>query len=119
FTTAQGNIVGRIARLNTDGTFDTTFNTGGAGFNDEVNKLFVQSDDKIVVGGFFTTYNGATQNRLIRLDPDGSVDTTFVTGTGIPGGWVQSFAFYDTYNSQESNEQIFVGGSVASYNGTA
>jgi hypothetical protein len=32
------------------------------------------------VGGFFTTFNGATHRGLVRLNSDGSVDTTFMNG---------------------------------------
>ena len=45
----------RIGRLNSDGTLDTNFNPGA---NDIVDALAVQSDGKIVVGGFFTTLGG-------------------------------------------------------------
>lgn len=69
----------RIARLNADGTFDTTFNSGA---NQGVYAVAVQSDDKILVGGQFTSIspNGGTataRNRIARLNTDGSVDTAF------------------------------------------
>ena len=42
----------RIARLNADGTPDTTFTTNiGTGFNNDVYAVAVQSDGKIIVGG--------------------------------------------------------------------
>src|SRR5205085_563557 len=48
----------KIMRLNADGSLDTTFNAGGAGADNNVRALAVQPDEKIVIGGNFTTYNG-------------------------------------------------------------
>ena len=70
-----------IARLNTDGSYDSTFSIG-TGFNDSVRTLAVQNDGKILIGGDFTTYQGITYNYLIRLNSTGSVDNTFSLGTG-------------------------------------
>lgn len=71
-----------IIRLNTDGTKDTTFNTG-TGFNNSIYSIVIQSDGKIIIGGGFTTYNGTTENKIIRLNSDGTKDTSFNTGTGF------------------------------------
>lgn len=79
-----------IARLNSDGSLDASFDPL-SGFNQEVNALAVQSDGKIIVGGLFNTYDpnwGGLQipvNGLARLNPDGSLDTTFNMGTGFSG----------------------------------
>ena len=43
--------------------------------------LVIQPDGKILVGGSFTSYNGVPSPRLIRLNADGSRDTSFVIGT--------------------------------------
>ena len=37
----------------------------------------VQSDGKILVGGYFTTIGGVARNYIARLNPDGSIDTAF------------------------------------------
>ena len=65
-----------LARLNSDGSVDADFNVGG-GANSNVNKILVQSDNKILVGGSFQNYNGATVNGLIRLNQDGALETVF------------------------------------------
>ena len=88
FTLFNGIPVGRVARLNTDGTLDQTFNTTGVGANTNVgannttNEVKVLPDGKILIGGLFTTYNGTPQNRLARLNADGTLDTSFAVGTG-------------------------------------
>lgn len=77
--------VGRIIRFNSDGSVDSTF-SGGTGFNDDVYKIEVQDDGKIVVGGKFTQYDGQSYNRIIRLYSDGTIDPTFVVGSGLENG---------------------------------
>jgi len=74
----------RIARLNSDGTLDATFdpNFGGA-LIPQVHALLIQPDGRLVVGGSFTTVqpNGApapiTRNYMARLNSDGSLDAGY------------------------------------------
>lgn len=110
FTTCGGVNVNRIVRLNTNGSVDTNFNIG-TGFNNLVYTVAVQSDDKIIVGGIFTTYNGLSANRIIRLNSDGTRDTSFNIGTGFNSN-VASLVV-------QSDGKIIVGGTFGSYNGTA
>lgn len=81
FTGFNGGSNGNgIVKLNSDGTVDTSFNVGGSGIgaNDIVRALAVQSDGKILLGGgFIHSYNGVTTQNMIRLNADGSLDTTF------------------------------------------
>jgi uncharacterized delta-60 repeat protein len=66
-----------IARLNSNGSLDTTFNLP-AGANGEIIDFDLQSDGKVVIGGMFTNVGGnPNQIRLGRLNPNGSVDSTF------------------------------------------
>ncbi len=74
-----------IARVNADGTMDTSFGTGGKiimnwdGGYDEAFSVAVQSDGKILVAGDVTI--GGNQNgAVIRLNADGTLDSTFGTG---------------------------------------
>lgn len=82
FTSHNGTARNRIVRLNSNGTRDAGF-TIGTGFNGTVNALTIQPDGKIVVGGAFTSYNGTTQNRITRLNSNGTLDTGFTIGTGF------------------------------------
>ncbi len=78
FTSVAGNTSNRIARLNADGSFDESFVTG-VGFSGNVNVLAIQADEKIVASGTFSSYNGRTQNMIVRILPDGSPDAGFST----------------------------------------
>lgn len=80
FTTYDGMPYNRIARLNPDGSVDPTFNPG-TGANAQVSDIKIQSDGKILICGYFTTYNGISATKIARLETDGSLDATFnVTG---------------------------------------
>jgi uncharacterized delta-60 repeat protein len=67
-----------IARLNADGTLDSTFNPGADG---DVCCLALQEDGKILVGGYFTNLGGQPRAHLARLNADGSLDLTFAVDT--------------------------------------
>jgi uncharacterized delta-60 repeat protein len=85
--------------------------TGFSGTVDPVNTLVVQADGKVLVGGRFTRYNGTTQNRLVRLNPDGSPDAGFATGTGF-NSTVSTLAV-------QADGKVLVGGNLTTYQGTA
>lgn len=82
FTSVAGTARNRIARLNAGGTLDTTFDPG-TGLDSNVESLAIQSDGKILLGGWFVSCNGAVANRIVRLESTGSIDTTFATGSGF------------------------------------
>lgn len=63
-----------IARLNADGSLDTSFNPAA---NNTIHSLVVQPDGKILIGGAFTKVGSVTRNRIARLNADGSLDTAF------------------------------------------
>lgn len=69
-----------VMRLNTDGSLDDTFDVGlGAGAGSKVLALAVQSDDKILAGGDFTTFDQRQTAGFVRLNVNGSVDEPFRT----------------------------------------
>lgn len=73
----SGSLDFAVARYNTDGSFDTTFDTDGLaladfGSGDLAYSIVVQADGKIVVAG---TSNA--DFAVARLNPDGSPDATF------------------------------------------
>lgn len=79
-----------IARLNDNGSIDTSFiYGGGGGFDGLVRKIVVQPDGKILVGGDFTQYNDSTLevitpcSGIARLVGSGSFDPDFTVGSGF------------------------------------
>ena len=101
---------GGVIRLNPDGTKDETFNIG-TGFDNSIEEIsFDKVNQKIYVGGYFTTFNGSTQNYLVRLNADGSKDTSFDIGSGAN---VTIFGLY----YDKTNQKIYVGGNFTSFNG--
>jgi uncharacterized delta-60 repeat protein len=81
FTSINGTSINRIARLNTNGSVDGTFNPG-AGANGTVSAVAVQTNGQILIGGNFTTVNNTNRNRIARLNADGGLDTSFNPTTG-------------------------------------
>ncbi|MFT3909302.1 MAG: T9SS type A sorting domain-containing protein [Ferruginibacter sp.] len=77
FYAFNGEAVNYLIRLNTNGTRDASFNTGGSGPNCSVNAIVVQPDGKIVVAGLFSTYNNVPANHILRLNTNGTIDAGF------------------------------------------
>jgi uncharacterized delta-60 repeat protein len=71
-----------VVRLNRDGTQDSTFPPVKSPWPRSVSTTFVsamalQADGKLLIGGVFSELSGTSRTNLARLNPDGSVDTTF------------------------------------------
>jgi uncharacterized delta-60 repeat protein len=113
FITFNCNARSKIVRLNTDGSVDNTFNPG-TGANGNINTLFIQNDGKILIGGIFTSYNGVLKKALARLNPDGSLDTSFNLGVGI----AFTFGSPEVWSiNLESDSKILIGGNFTSFDG--
>jgi uncharacterized delta-60 repeat protein len=75
-----------IARLNSDGSLDTSFDPGSGvtgSVSPGVYSVALQKDNKILIGGNFDSVNGVVRNTLARLNPNGSLDISFNTGAGV------------------------------------
>src|SRR5690349_20877636 len=58
------------------GDVDLSFDPG-SGLNGTVNAIAVRPDEKVLIGGEFTTVNGFARFKVARLNPDGSGDGSF------------------------------------------
>lgn len=83
FTQYNGVVRPCIARLNEDGSLDTSFDPG-QGANGVVRDIAVRSDGKILIAGDFTTYAGAASNRIALLNTNGAPETSF-NAAGVDG----------------------------------
>jgi uncharacterized delta-60 repeat protein len=86
----------RVARLNADGSLDSSFNPTGGNLNNVVVVLALQPDGKVLVGGNFADY-------LVRLNADGSPDPSFAVDHSRVSASVASLVL-------QSDGKILVGG---------
>lgn len=111
FTRHNGVPHGHIIRFNTDGSVDTSFNTGTGFAGSYVQDMAFLSDGRIVVGGLFTGYDGTPLSNFVVLNEDGSIDGSVTIDTGF-NGFVQE-VFVD------SSDRILVAGAFTDYDGYA
>ena len=78
FTHLNGIAYNRLARLNPDGSLDTTSFFPGLGADDTVKNITLQLDGTMYVGGQFSSFNGTHRLGFTRLYANGTVDTTFL-----------------------------------------
>ncbi|MFH2123590.1 MAG: hypothetical protein ABIJ50_08940, partial [Pseudomonadota bacterium] len=83
FDTVNGTSRRSIVRLNGNGSLDTTY-TPGSGVDNELKKIAMQDDDRVILAGNFETVNGAAQENLARLNLDGTLDTSFTAHADSP-----------------------------------
>jgi uncharacterized delta-60 repeat protein len=107
FTAVDGTNRAGVARLNTDGSLDLSFDPG-LGANATVFSLAVQSNGKIVLGGAFTGFAGAPAGRYVRLLADGSRDLGFDSSVGADGV---------VYSVAVHRGRIALGGAFTTVNG--
>lgn len=118
FTTYNSTSRVGIAKINTDGSLDTSFNsyfTTGVTFT-SVRDIDVYESGpmagKIVVVGYFTQYSGVSRNGIVVLNSDGTLYSTFNPGTGFP---IQDAVQVKTF----SDGTILCSGNFQSYNGVS
>src|SRR5258708_3345747 len=111
FTSIQGVPRGGIARLNTNGLLDTSFLNGLAGANNFVWTVALQTDGNLLIGGFFSTVNGTSRKCIARLNPDGSLDNSFLNGEAGANGAVYAVAL-------QTGGKVLIAGNFTSVNGT-
>lgn len=75
FAIVGADVRNGVARLNEDGSVDTSFIDPGV--NSEVKTVALQPDGKLLIGGSFTTVAGQPRHAMARLDSDGTLDTGF------------------------------------------
>lgn len=98
-------------RLHADGVIDRAFSNGPAGPNDDVRSIVLQPDGKLVVGGRFTTVDGANQRGIARLDAGGSWDPSYMTNQTGTDRDVRALVL-------QSDGKCLVGGGFNSINGS-
>jgi uncharacterized delta-60 repeat protein len=114
FTQFNGVARNRVARLNADGTLDTTYNVG-TGPNATVECVALQTvgaEVRVVIGGQFGAVSGSTRSGVARLLTTGAVDTTFNNGGTGTNGIVRCVAV-------DSLDRVLIGGDFTTYRDSA
>jgi uncharacterized delta-60 repeat protein len=81
----------RVAMLSSTGAVDTTFAPTN-GFNSDVYDVSVQSGDRVLLSGAFTTYENQPAPHLARIGTNAVLDATFNPGGTGPNANVQRTA---------------------------
>jgi hypothetical protein len=121
FDKINGTSVGfGLARLNSDGTLDSSFNVGPGfsanGFTAEVEVIVEDSSGNLYVGGNFNFYSGQSYNKLIKLNSSGNIVTSFNIGLGIRGGTgTGSTVFVNDLALSSDGLRLYVGGEFTTY----
>lgn len=118
FETVAGTTRKCIARLNSDGTVDNSFDPGDGAqltWGTLVVSVHILTDGKILVGGKFNSFDGEDRRCIARVNADGSFDAAFDSGEGftdfLPYAMVNNFVI-------QPDGKILVGGDFDEYNET-
>jgi uncharacterized delta-60 repeat protein len=114
FTSVSGTPMNHLARLNSDGTLDTTFNpnvTGG-----DVLSIALQANLKLLIGGSFTSVGGTPRNKVARVDTTGVLDGF---NPNVTGGDVLSIALQADGKAQLAGTFTAINGGAAARSGFA
>ena len=104
-----------VMRLNSDGSLDPSFGTGGR-FTTNIlqyfiiNKVLVQPDGKILLAGISSSNDSASDFTLMRLNSNGSLDTSFnSTGYVVQNTPVNTFDTCESMALQADGKIVLVG----------
>lgn len=121
-----------LARYNSNGTLDTTFNPGGtkpgtvttdfAGSTDKAYAVAIQPDGKVVVAGYATS-GGRSDFAVARYNGDGTLDTGLNAGGGKPGTLITAIGSSSTSTAkalalQPDGEMVLAGYAANATTGT-
>jgi len=133
FTTLNGQTSRGLGRVTANGASDLMFNPGATTqdptYQPQIISFVIQPDGKVVAGGWFTSFQGLARTNIVRLNPNGTVDTMFnpAYASGIitsmamqPDGKIIAVSGFNVFriNSDGSRDNTFnvsTSGSIASY----
>lgn len=110
FSSFNTSPINSIVRMASDGSPDPTFDPGSGAGSSSIRAMALQPDGKVLIAGDFIAFNGSPFNRICRLNADGSLDGTFLPGTGADGQISSMVLLPDG--------KIIIGGAFNNYNGT-
>ncbi len=114
---ASGSSADGVFLIDATGTLDATFDTNiGSGCNSPIRHIAMQADEKLVIVGLFTAWDGTGRSGICRLNTDGTLDTSFDPGSGFDFG---SGADGPQCVVIQEDGKILVCGGFRSYNGSS
>lgn len=84
-----------VFAFNADGTGATKI-TIGSGFDDSVNTIAGDAQNRVLVGGSFSGYNGTNIRSITRISTNGQIDSSFVISGWTPSAATQQIAVLPT-----------------------
>jgi hypothetical protein len=100
-----------------NGTISTTFNTNigtsAAGIED-IKIQLVNTQQRVVIAGSFTTWNGNSVSRVVRLAENGAFETKFGKGANDT---IYSIAVQPKVQGLTPNTQLVFGGAFTDFDG--
>lgn len=106
FIEYNGTSVGYITKLLPNGSIDTSFVTG-VGFDNYVSSIVIDNSGNLYIGGCFTSYKGIPCNSIVKLFPNGDIDSSFDLGTGFNSEVLKIYI--------NADGDLLVGGSFTRY----
>ena len=103
-----GNTIWRgVLRFKNDGTPDPTFNNSlfSAVTTTQIQGALCQQDGKYMVFGSFVNIGGSGRNRMVRLNSDGTLDTTFSATTSYVDVFDLEQDVYGNYHLTRSGQR--------------
>lgn len=110
-----------VVRYNPNGSLDTTFGSGGRTLlpfdsaGDVLSSIVIQPDGKLVVAGALNQNNANNAFLVARLNPDGSVDTSFANGGKLVATFGDAAAQANGVALQPDGKIVAAGASGAVY----
>jgi uncharacterized delta-60 repeat protein len=110
FNEFDGISINHIVRLLSNGSVDPAFTTNiGSGASPELWTVAIQTDDKIILGGDSETFNGQPMTGVIRLNADGTYDSSYNNNL-IVGGDISDIKL-------QPDGKILIGGNISTISG--
>ena len=110
FSTYNGENSSLLVSIDFDGNIDNTFRVYDNIIHNSIFAIGVDSYDRVIIGGDIDGYGGTyTVGYIMRLNLDGSYDTSFITGTGFDKP-VLAIAV-------QKDNKILIGGDIGDYDG--
>ncbi len=121
-----------IARLNSDGSLDTTFNNANnlasfySDYSSQINTISLLHDSTgFLIGGFFESYQGYDRHSLVKTDLNGFIDPLSLNGLGVDtisdytGSGPMDYSRGVTQILPTKNGKYYIAGQIDGFNGVS